>query len=117
MHPSDVVLGISNRRGSGRLKLSVYLYRSSFGKLRNDFSSTIPQCLKATQLVFDQFVLPVMTYGTETWIHSGPHKKAQGRSASYGSAVAMLSVSLRDRIKNEEIRKQTEIAQRISNFS
>lgn len=103
MHPSDVVLGISNRRGSGRLKLSVYLYRSSFGKLRNDFSSTIPQCLKATQLVFDQFVLPVMTYGTETWIHSGPHKP-QGRSASCGSAVAMLSVSLRDRIKNEEIR-------------
>ena len=38
---------------------------AAFGKLRNIFSSQIPQCLKTK--VFDQCVLPVMTYGTETW--------------------------------------------------
>ncbi|CAH2268238.1 jg22297 [Pararge aegeria aegeria] len=37
----------------------------AFGKLRRVFSSPIPQCLKTK--VFDQCVLPVMTYGAETW--------------------------------------------------
>ncbi|XP_063635113.1 uncharacterized protein LOC134805838 [Cydia splendana] len=37
---------------------------AAFGKLRNVFSSDIPQCLKTK--VFNQCVLPVMTYGSES---------------------------------------------------
>jgi hypothetical protein len=38
---------------------------AAFGKLRNIFSAHLPQCLKTK--VFNSCVLPVMTYGTETW--------------------------------------------------
>ena len=87
---------------------------AAFGKLRNVFSSKIPQCLKSK--VFDQCVLPVMTYGSETWSLTvgliGKLKVAQRAMER-----AMLGVSLRDRIRNEEIRRRTkvtDIAQRIS---
>jgi hypothetical protein len=38
---------------------------AAFGKLRRVFSSSIPQSPKTK--VFNQCVLPVMTYGAETW--------------------------------------------------
>ncbi|CAH2216278.1 jg338 [Pararge aegeria aegeria] len=40
----------------------------SFGKVRNIFSPKIPQCRKTK--VFEQCVLPVMTYGSGTWSQS-----------------------------------------------
>ncbi|CAH2261471.1 jg20131 [Pararge aegeria aegeria] len=46
----------------------------------------------------------------------GPHKKAQSHSASNGES---LGVSLRDQIRNEEIRRRTrvtDIAQRVANL-
>lgn len=86
---------------------------AAFGKLRDIFSSKIPQCLK-TQ-VFDQCVLPVMTYGAETWsLTVGLLEKL--RVTQRAMERAMLGVSLRDRIRNTEIRqrtKVTDIARRI----
>jgi hypothetical protein len=38
---------------------------AAFGKLRSIFSAHLPVCLKTK--VFNSGVLPVMTYGTETW--------------------------------------------------
>ncbi|CAG9116278.1 unnamed protein product [Plutella xylostella] len=43
---------------------------AAFGKLRHIFSSAIPQSLKTK--VFNQCVLPVMTYGAETWTLTTP---------------------------------------------
>ena len=87
---------------------------AAFGKLRNVFSSDIPQCLKTK--VFNQCVLPVMTYGTETWSFTiGLISKL--KVAQRAMERAMLGVSLRDRIRNEEIRRRTkvtDIAHRIS---
>ncbi|CAH2094017.1 unnamed protein product [Euphydryas editha] len=56
-------LGRSNieKKVNRRIKLGW----AAFGKLKNVFSPVIPQCLKSK--VFDQCVLLVMTYGTETW--------------------------------------------------
>ncbi|CAH2258620.1 jg12392 [Pararge aegeria aegeria] len=48
-------------------------------------SSKIPQCLKTK--VFEQCVLPVMTYGSRDMVANyGPHKKAQSHSASDGES-------------------------------
>ena len=87
---------------------------AAFGKLRHIFSSQLPQSLKTK--VFDQCVLPVMTYGTETWsLTMGLIRKL--KVTQRAMERAMLGVSLRDRIRNEEIRRRTkvtDIARRIA---
>lgn len=87
---------------------------AAFGKLRRVLTSSIPQCLKTK--VFNQCVLPVMTYGAETWTLTVRlvHKF---KVAQRAMERAMLGVSLRDRIRNEVIRQRTkviDIAYRIS---
>ena len=107
-----VQLGRSNfeKEVSRRIQLGW----AAFGKLRSVFSSDIPQCLKTK--VFNQCVLPVMSYGTETWSFTiGLISKL--KVAQRAMERAMLGVSLRDRIRNEEIRRRTkvtDIAHRIS---
>ena len=63
-------------------------------------------CLK--RKVFDQCVLPAMTYGCETWtLNNRLHQKLQ---TSQGSMERyMLSVTRRDRKRNEWIRSQTKV--------
>ncbi|CAH2244748.1 jg24430 [Pararge aegeria aegeria] len=59
----------------------------------------IPQCLKTK--VFEQSVLPVMTYGSETWsLTMGLIRRL--RVTQRAMEKAMLGVSLRDRIRNVE---------------
>ncbi|XP_046976516.1 uncharacterized protein LOC124542632 [Vanessa cardui] len=87
---------------------------AAFGKLRRIFTSSIPQCLKTK--VFNQCVLPVMTYGAETWTLTA-RLVHQFKVAQRAMERAMLGVSLRDRIRNEAIRQRTkviDIAHRIS---
>ncbi|CAH2239424.1 jg16849 [Pararge aegeria aegeria] len=85
-----------------------------FGKLRDIFSSKIPQCLKTK--VFEQCVLRVMPYGSETWsLTMGLIRRL--RITQRAMERAMLGVSLRDQIRNEEIRRRTrvtDIAQRVA---
>ncbi|CAH2236091.1 jg4788 [Pararge aegeria aegeria] len=87
---------------------------AAFGKLRNIFSSKIPQCLKTK--VFEQCVLPVLTYGSETWsLTMGLIRRL--RITQRAMLRAMLVVFLRDQIRNEEIRRRTrvtDIAQRVA---
>ncbi|KAI8420615.1 hypothetical protein MSG28_007859 [Choristoneura fumiferana] len=79
---------------------------AAFGKLRDVFSSNIPQCLKTR--VFDQCVLPVMTYGAETWsLTVGLLERL--KVTQRAMERAMLGVSLRDRIRNTEIRRRTKV--------
>ncbi|CAH2235763.1 jg7621 [Pararge aegeria aegeria] len=71
---------------------------TAFGKLRDIFSSKIPQCLKTK--VFEQCVLPVMTYGTEIWpLTMGLIRRL--RVTQRAMERAMLGVSLRDQISLE----------------
>jgi endonuclease/exonuclease/phosphatase family metal-dependent hydrolase len=79
---------------------------AAFGRLRHIFSSNIPQCLKTR--VFDQCVLPVMTYGTETWsLTMGLIRRL--KVTQRAMERAMLGISLRDRIRNEAIRSRTKV--------
>ncbi|CAG4968657.1 unnamed protein product [Parnassius apollo] len=87
---------------------------AAFGKLRHIFSSGIPQSLKTK--VYNQCVLPVMTYGSETWSFTAGRMRTL-KVAQRAMERAMLGVSLRDRLRNEDIRSKTrvtDIAQRIS---
>ena len=79
---------------------------AAFGKLRDIFSSKIPQCLKTR--VFNQCVLPVITYGSETWsLTAGLLERL--RVTQRAMERAMLGVSLRDKIRNTDIRRRTRV--------
>ncbi|KAJ8706628.1 hypothetical protein PYW07_012706 [Mythimna separata] len=79
---------------------------TAFRKLHGIFSSNLPQCLKTK--VYDQCVLPVMTYGSETWsLTMGLIRRL--KVTQRGMERAMLGVSLRDHMRNEDIRKRTKV--------
>jgi hypothetical protein len=60
---------------------------AAFGKLRSIFSAHLAQCLKTK--VCNSCVLPVMTYGTETWpLTMGSYKEAQRRTEGNGKSYA-----------------------------
>ncbi|CAK1601531.1 unnamed protein product [Parnassius mnemosyne] len=74
---------------------------AAFRKLRRVFSSPIPQSLKTK--VLNQCILPVLTFGAETWTLTIRllHKLKVAHRAMEG---AILGISLVNKIQNEEIR-------------
>jgi hypothetical protein len=76
----------------------------AFGKLSKVFKSEMPLNLK--RQVYEQCVLPVMTYGAETWTLT-KQTIHQLQVAQRAMERSMLGVSLRDRITNVEIRRRT----------
>ncbi|CAH2215859.1 jg3759 [Pararge aegeria aegeria] len=83
-------------------------------KLRDIFSSKIPQCLKTK--VFEHCVLPVMSYGSENVVAYYCLIRRL-RVTHRAMERAMLGVALRDHIRNEEIRRRTrviDIARRVA---
>ncbi|PZC80443.1 hypothetical protein B5X24_HaOG214745 [Helicoverpa armigera] len=81
---SEVETCCSKAWRNGRAVLS-YITGKDFSVMTTD---DIPQCLKTK--VFNQCVLPVMTYVTLRHVvsHYRPHLKAQSRSTSYGEGYA-----------------------------
>ncbi|KAJ0175113.1 hypothetical protein K1T71_009254 [Dendrolimus kikuchii] len=98
----NIQVGRHNFEGEANRRIQ--LGWAAFGKLRQVFSSTIPQCLKTK--VFEQC----------TWtLTAGLVHKFQ--VAQRAMERAMLGVSLMDKIRNEDIRKRTkvtDIARKIS---
>ncbi|KAJ0171013.1 hypothetical protein K1T71_013212 [Dendrolimus kikuchii] len=90
----------------GEANKRIQLGWAAFSKLRQVFSSTIPQCLKTK--VFEQCILPVQTYGAETWtLTVGLVHKFH--IAQRAMERAMLGISLMDKIRNEDIGKRTKV--------
>ena len=78
----------------------------AFGKKSTIFKSNMPICLK--RKVFNQCVLPVLTYGCETWTLNT--KAAQKLKVTQRSMERqMLNISLRDKRRNAWIRQQPKI--------
>ncbi|CAH2238838.1 jg6827 [Pararge aegeria aegeria] len=77
-----------------------------FGKLRDTFSSKISQCQK--NKVFEQCVLPVKTYGSEMW-YLTMGLIIRLRVTHRAMERAMLGISLRDQVRNDEIRTRTRV--------
>jgi len=78
----------------------------AFGKLNEVMQSNMPLCLK--RKVFNQCVLPAMTYGSETW--SMTQKMEQRlRVTQHSMERSMLGITKRDRKTNEWIRSMTQV--------
>lgn len=79
---------------------------SSFGRLNYILKSSLPMCLR--RKVFNQCILPVLTYGSETWTLSA--KAIQKLQTTQRSMErCMLGVTRRDRMRIETIRAQTRV--------
>lgn len=77
---------------------------AAFGKLKSVFRSNLPICLK--RKVFNQCVLPVLTYGAETLTLTRKNiTKIQVMQRRMERS--MLGITLRDRVPNTTIRLRT----------
>lgn len=79
---------------------------SAFGRLNYVFKGKLPICLK--RKVFNQCVLPVLTYGCETW-SLNVRSIQKLRVAQRGMERCMLGITRRDRKRNEWVREQTKV--------
>lgn len=99
-----IALGKPNQ--TAEINRRVRLSWAAFGKLSYVLKSKIPINLK--RKVFDTCILPVMTYGAETLTLTV--KSAEKlRVAQRAMERAMLGISLRDHIRNSEIRKRSRV--------
>lgn len=95
---------ISRDNQTCELRRRITLSWAAYGKLREVFKRNLPMCLK--RKVFNQCVLPVMTYGAETLSLTAASAKKL-RIAQRKMERSMLGVSLRDHMTNEDLRART----------
>ena len=91
------------------LSRRIFLVWSAFGRIQDVFKSEIPNTIKAR--VFDQYVLPVLTYGIEPWaLNKNYINRLQVTQRAMERRI--LNINLQDRINNTEIRKITKVKDR-----
>jgi len=89
---------------------------AAYSNQKHIFKSDMPQHLK--QKVFDQCILPTLTYGCETWTLTDAIVKKL-KVTQRAMERSMLGISLRHRRRNEWIRAKTrvtDIGERISHL-
>ncbi|XP_060530472.1 uncharacterized protein LOC132704478 [Cylas formicarius] len=97
---------VSKNNLKAELPRRISLAWTAFGRLREVFCSGLPNTLKAQ--IFDQYVLPTLTYGTETWaINKEIICKLQ--TTQRAMERRMIGVTLRDRINNNIIRERSKV--------
>ena len=89
---------------TAEIKRRIRLGWASFGEMKNIMKSDMPQHLK--RQTFDQCILPKLTYGCETWTLTDA-VMYKLKVAQRAMERAMLRISLRDRIRNEVIRRRS----------
>lgn len=87
---------------------------AAFGRLNYILKSDIPMCLK--RKVFNQCVLPVLTYGAET-LTLTKQTANKIRVAQRGMERSMLGLSLRDRVQNKEVRRRSGVTDAIARIA
>ena len=101
-------LGHEIRLGRDNQTCEIYrrigLAWAAFGRLRGVFKGDIPISLK--RKVFDQCVLPVLTYGAET-LTLTKRSVSKIRVTQYAMERSMLGITIGDKIRNTEIRRRT----------
>jgi hypothetical protein len=80
---------------------------SCFGRYKDILcDSKLPMTLRSR--VFNQCVLPTMTYGSETW-STTKILENKLKTAQHAMERKMLHITLRDKVKNTEIRLRTKV--------
>ena len=79
---------------------------TAFGKQNNILRGNLPLCLK--KKVFNQCVLPTMTYASETWT---TNKKTENKLRTTQRAMerTMIGITRRDRWRNTRVREMTKV--------
>lgn len=95
---------ISRDNQTCELRRRITLSWAAYGKMREVFKSNIPMCLK--RKAYNQCILPVMTYGAETLTLTDTSAKKL-RIAQRKMERSMIGVSLRDHMRNEDLRART----------
>ena len=96
----------ANPDSSCEIKRRIGMGWSAFGKQSSIMKSRLPLSLK--RKVYNQCILPVLTYGSETWsITKNLERKL--RSAQRGMERIMLGITWRDRKRASWIREQTKV--------
>ena len=108
----EIRLGRDNQ--TCELDRRIGLTWAAFGKLSHILKSDIPMCLK--RKVYNQCVLPVLTYGAET---STLTKKTVNkiRVAQRNMERVMLGLYLRDRVPNTEVRRRSGVTDAITRIT
>ena len=88
------------------IKRRIKIGLKTFGINRDVLKSKMPMCLK--RKVYNQCVIPAMTYGCETW---KLRKRTENllRIAQRATERAMLGITMRDRHRSTRIRAKTRV--------
>lgn len=107
---SYVYLGQEVKMGKGNQELEIdrriRLGWAAYGKMRYIFNSNLPLKLKAK--IYMECILPVTTYGSETWTLT---KRILNKLRVHQRSIErkMLGITLRDHKTNEWIRNRTKV--------
>ena len=91
---------------ANEVKRHITIGWKAFGKQRLIFRSHLPICLK--RKVYNQCVIPAMTYGSETWKLT---KSLENKLVSAQRAMerSVLGITLRDKRRSTWVREQTKV--------
>jgi hypothetical protein len=78
----------------------------AFGRHNQIMKGTLPICLK--RKVFNQCILPAMTYGAETWTLSSK-MESKLAAAQHNMERSILNITYKDRKTNKWVRDQTKV--------
>lgn len=107
---SYVYLGQELTLGKANQELEInhriHLGWAAYGKMRHVFSSNLP--LKLKTKVYMECILPVTTYGCETWVLT---KKILNKLKIHQRSIErkMIGITLKDHKTNEWIRNRTKV--------
>jgi hypothetical protein len=106
-------LGRENQCAEVRRRIQ--LSWAAFGKLRHVMKNpSVPVCLK--KKVFESCILPVMTYGMET-VTLNQLSAEKLRVCQRAMERCILGLSLRDRVRNVEIRGRTKLTDAVTKIA
>ena len=83
----------------------IYIYGTAT-RIRDDIMRSRKACMQIQKKEFNEYVLPVMTYGSETWALTTAQMDALAVAQRKMERI-MLGITLRDQRHNTWIRQQT----------
>jgi ribonuclease HII len=99
-------ISLQERNQEQEIKRRIIAGWKAFGRNNDIMKSNMPICLK--RKVFDQCILPAITYASETWTLTTKMENKLA-AAQRNMERSMLGITMRDRKTNKWIREQTKV--------